>query len=343
VNPPPSKQQVPPPAPFTELVDLASARLGGVTLHASDEFFAPKENLLKPEPAIFKPHEYTDRGKWMDGWESRRKRVLGHDWCAIRLGAPGVIHGINVDTAHFIGNFPPFCWVEATDQMPDALGEGVEWHEIVPRSRLRGGAENLLPVGDRRRFTHVRLNIEPDGGVARFRVHGVVVPDWSTHQQTGGRVDLASVLHGGTVVTCNDMFFGPKDNLILPGRGTSMADGWETRRRREPGNDWIVMRLGLPGCIRALEIDTAFFKGNFPESCSLEACRGPLDPAHVDRAGWETVLPRTPLQADHLNKFDSELVPQAATRVYDHVRLSIYPDGGVSRLRVWCDPDWDEA
>ncbi len=343
VKSPTSKPNVTLRVPFTELVDLASARLGGEALHATDDFFAPKENLLKPGAAIFLPHEYTDRGKWMDGWESRRKRVTGHDWCVVRLGAPGVIYGINVDTAHFLGNFPPFCWLEATDQTPDALGEGVEWYEIVPRSRLRGGAENLFPVTDGRRFTHVRLHIEPDGGVARLRVHGIVKPDWSTHQQTGGRVDLAAVLHGGTVVACNDMFFGPKDNLIMPGRGESMADGWETRRRREPGNDWIVLRLGLPGRIRTVEIDTAHFKGNFPESCSLEACRGPLAVAHMDRAAWEMILPRTPLQADHIHKFDSELVRDVATRVYDHVRLSIYPDGGVSRLRLWCDPAWDEA
>src|SRR5262249_35737221 len=220
--------------PFTERVDLASARLGGQALYATDDFFAPKENLLKPGPAVFLPHEYTDRGKWMDGWESRRKREPGHDFCVIRLGAPGVIHGVDVDTAHFLGNYPPWCWVEATDALPDERGDGARWQEIVPRSGLRGGAENLFSVDSARRFTHVRLHIEPDGGVARFRVHGVVVPDWHALRAASALVDLAAILNGGTVLTCNDMFFGPKDNLLQPGRGTSMADGWETRRRREP-------------------------------------------------------------------------------------------------------------
>jgi allantoicase len=332
-----------PRAPFTEHVDLASARLGGKALVASDDFFAPMDNLLKPEPPVFKPHEYTERGKWMDGWESRRKRVPGHDWCVIRLGTPGIVHGIVVDTAHFLGNYPPFCWLEATDATPDAHGGGVGWHEIVPRSPLRGGCENLFPVADGRRFTHVRLHIEPDGGVARLRVHGVVVPDWEALRASGALVDLASVLNGGSVVTCNDMFFGPKDNLILPGRGASMADGWETRRRREPGNDWIVLRLGRAGRVRRVEIDTAHFKGNFPDGASLEGCRcgaAGLAP-EATRAGtdvaWRPILPRTPLAADHVHTF--EIAPPS--HVVDHVRLSIYPDGGVSRLRVWCEPDWE--
>jgi len=333
-----------PPVPFTELVDLASARLGGEALATSDDFFAPMANLLKPEPAVFKPHEYTDRGKWMDGWESRRKRVPGHDWCVVRLGAAGVIHGIDIDTAHFLGNYPPYAWVEATDASPDAQGGGVVWHEIVPRSPLRGGAQHLFPVTDARRFTHVRLHIEPDGGVARLRVHGVVVPDWAVLRAGGGLVDLAAVVNGGTVVTCNDMFFGPKDNLIQPGSGTSMADGWETRRRREPGNDWIVLRLGRAGSIRRIEIDTAYFKGNFPESASLEGCRrgdAALD-AELARTGtdiaWQPILPRTRLEADRVHTF--EIAPGAP--MVDHVRLNIFPDGGVSRLRLWCEPDWQE-
>jgi allantoicase len=320
--------------PFTTLLDLASERLGGSVLFATDDFFAPKENLLKPGPAVFVPGRYTDRGKWMDGWESRRKREPGHDWCVIRLGVPGAIHGVNLDTAHFLGNFPPFAWIEAaacTDEA--AQSDAVRWTEILPRVNLRGGVENLFPIANRDRWTHLRLHIQPDGGVARCRVHGVVLPDWNALH--GNRIDLVAAVHGGTVVTCNDMFFGPKENLIMPGRAANMSDGWETRRRRTPGNDWIVLRLGHAGRIHRIEIDTAWFKGNFPESASIEGTRlgdaSPLDVAGRlrDDLAWEAILPRTKLQADHVHTFES-----APDRVVDHVRLNIYPDGGVSRLRL---------
>jgi allantoicase len=187
------------------------------------------------------------------------------------------------------------------------------------------------------------LHIEPDGGVARLRVHGLVRPDWNALRATGALVDLASVLHGGVVVTCNDMFFGPKDNLIQPGRGASMADGWETRRRREPGNDWIVVRLGRPGRVRRVEVDTAHFKGNFPDGASVEGVRrgaAGLSAAAARDPGiaWQPLLARQKLRAHEVHEFEVE-----SPAVVDHVRLSIYPDGGVSRLRLWCEPDWTAA
>jgi allantoicase len=237
---------------FTELADLAAARVGGKALVANDEFFAGKENLLKPGRGVFIPGKFTSRGKWMDGWETRRRRTPGHDWCVIRLGMPGRIHGLVIDTNHFIGNFPERASVEAAFRpgavTPKALlGPGTAWKEILPPSALRGGSENLFEIADREVHTHLRLKIYPDGGVARFRVHGEV--DGPIALRGKARVDLASILNGGLVLAASDMHFGAKDNLIMPGRSVNMGDGWETRRRRGPGHDWLILRLATLGLV----------------------------------------------------------------------------------------------
>jgi allantoicase len=275
----------------------------------------------------------------MDGWEPRRKRGPGHDWCIVRLGLPGRIAGVNVDTAHFLGNFPEYCSIEACSAAADATGERLAqapWQEILPKTRLQGGTCNLLPVASNGRWTHLRLNIFPDGGVARLRVHGIVEPDWAELKHAGKPIDLAGAAQGGVVVTCNDMFFGHKDNLLFPGRARHMGEGWETRRKRGPGHDWIIVKLGASGRVNRIEVDTHHFKGNFPESCSIDglALPGPaLSPADFrDRKdlAWKEILPRTKLQAHHQHFFDV-----ISAEKIDYVRLNIYPDGGVSRLRVY--------
>ena len=260
---------------FTELVDLASERVGGAVLYANDDFFAPKENLLKVSAPVFLEGEYTDRGKWMDGWESRRRRTPGFDWCLIRLGLPGVIRGVVVDTSFFRGNYPEQCSLEACalDGQPDAdqvLHESVEWREVLPASDLRGDAQNPFTIRDGGRTTHLRFKIYPDGGVARLRVYGEVVPDLARIRARGGRVDLAAVESGGRVLAASDMFFGHRHNLIMPGRAANMSDGWETKRRRGPGHDWVVIKLGARGRIHQAEVDTSQFKGNYPDACSLD-------------------------------------------------------------------------
>jgi allantoicase len=325
---------------FTELVDLASERLGAAVLTASDDFFAPKENLLKPSEPIFIEGKYTDLGKWMDGWESRRRRTPGFDWCLIRLGLAGRIRGIVVDTSHFKGNYPEHCSLEAcaidgvvtVEQLTDA---STVWTEVLPQSKLEGDSRNPFSIADEHRYTHLRFKIYPDGGVARLRVYGEVVPDWERLQRRGGEIDLAAVEHGGLVLSCSDMFFGHRHNLIMPGRALNMSDGWETKRRRGPGHDWTVIRLGKRGRLRRIEVDTAHFKGNFPESCSLEGCDAPLEAA-ADPASasieWKEILPRTPLQAHTRHFFEDEIKDAGALT---HLRFNIYPDGGVSRLRAF--------
>ncbi|MEB3196219.1 MAG: allantoicase [Candidatus Sericytochromatia bacterium] len=328
------------PSEFTDLIDLAAERLGGAALFANDEFFAEKENLLKAGRAIFIPDKYTERGKWMDGWETRRKRGPGHDFCVIRLGVPGRIAGFDIDTQHFLGNFPEAAAVDACVASPEASGEALvtqaDWQELVPMSRLDGGSQNLFAVSDTRRFTHVRLRIYPDGGVARFRVHGEARPDWATLLASGAPLDLAAVEHGGVALLASDMFFSHRNNLIMPGRGVHMGDGWETKRRRGPGHDWVVLRLGRPGRITRAEVDTHHFKGNFPDQCAIEGASLPHDaPAEFLASlsiDWRPLLKPTALQADQVHVFTQELLPGGP---YSHIRLNIFPDGGVSRLRLF--------
>ncbi len=321
---------------FSHLVDLAAERLGGAVLIANDEFFAPKENLLKAAPAVWREGEYTDRGKWMDGWETRRRRESGHDWCIIRLGLPGIVHGVVVDTAFFRGNYPEHCSIEGTDHhvADDAqhlAAPTARWVPILPKSPLAGDTKNLFAVESRERWTHLRLNVFPDGGVARLRVHGDVVPDWTRVLKAGGWTDVAALEHGGRVIAQSDAFFGNANNMLLPGRSTHMGDGWETKRRRGPGHDWAIVRLGRPATIHRVELDTDHFKGNAPGSASLDARRAVDDAAALAESGWTPLLAQSKIQPHARHVFDEP----AAVGDVTHVRINIFPDGGVARLRLF--------
>ena len=322
---------------FAGLIDLAAERLGGKVLYATDDFFAEKGNLIKPARGIFIADKYTDRGKWMDGWESRRKRTEGHDWCIIQLATAGKIYGVDIDTNHFLGNHPPHASLEATNIPTDENidFDKAEWTEVLPKSPLQPGSQNLFEIRDKNIYTHLKLNIYPDGGVARLKVYGEVFKDWST-VDASEVINLAAVTNGAKSVLCNDMFFSHMDNLIIPGRGINMGDGWETKRNRTPGNrDWVIIRLAHKGIIEKILVDTAHFKGNYPDSCLIEGCNiaykdeNKLD---SDTIQWTTVLPQSKLSADHEHLFEDEIVNKG---LFTHVRLSIFPDGGVSRLRLW--------
>jgi allantoicase len=326
---------------FKNLVDLASERVGGAVLFANDDFFAPKENLVRQSAPVWAEGKYTERGKWMDGWESRRQRTPGFDWCLIRLGLAGRVRGVVVNTAFFRGNFPESCSIEAcvaraNADVEELTSDVTRWVEILPQSRLEGDSENPFAVTSDERFTHLRFKIYPDGGVARLRVYGEVVPDWESINRAGGLVDLAAVENGGLVVATSDEFFGHRHNLIMSGRALDMSDGWETKRRRGPGHDWCVIQLGARGTVRRVEVDTAHFKGNFPESCSLEVCARPERELAAEESykeeDWRELLPRTKLQAHTRHFFEEELKDAVEAT---HVRFRIYPDGGVSRLRLY--------
>ena len=321
---------------FTHLIDLAGERLGGAVIASNDEFFAPKEALIKASAPEWREGEYTERGKWMDGWETRRRREAGYDWCIVRLGLPGRVHGVVVDTSFFTGNFPESCSIDAiTAARGDSaasLAESTAWREVLPRTALVGNASNAFEIDEKERVTHLRLNIFPDGGVARLRVHGVVLPEWNRIAKRGGEVDLAAVENGGSVVLCSDMHYGNPQNMLYPGPSLGMHDGWETKRRRGPGHDWSVVRLGARGVIKRVVIDTSHFKGNAPGACWLEICEAGGTPVPRDTIEWEPLLDRQPLQPHTVHEFESEL---RSAGPGTHVRLSIEPDGGVARLRLF--------
>jgi allantoicase len=313
--------------PFHEWVQLEQPRLGTVVTYATDEFFGAKERLIDPQAPVWVDGKYDDHGKWMDGWESRRKRGPGHDFCVVRLGVPGVVHGVDIDTRFFTGNFPPQASIDACVSDED-VPQG-EWREVLPRTDLQGDRHHYLAVESDAIWTHLRLNIYPDGGIARLRIFGEVRSEVAASDAV---IDLAALENGGRAIACSDEHYGSMHNLNLAGRGVNMGDGWETARRRGPGNDWVILALGQAGTIEQIEIDTAHFRGNYPDRVSVAAALFPADEEVTVASGrWQTVLPESKLAMDAQHTFSSELQHRGPV---SHVLMSIYPDGGVSRLRI---------
>jgi len=336
-------------AAFTGLIDLAAIGLGGTVLGCSDDFFASANNLIEPGRGVFIDGKFTDRGKWMDGWESRRKRVPGYDWCVLELGAPGTVVGFDVDTHFFVGNSPAFVSIEGVHAARGttlAALQALEWSELLPQMPVRPDAQNLFAAAPGAPVTHVRLNIFPDGGVARFRVFGRVAAEWTPpaldHETRShvveDSVDLAAVGNGALALACSDAFFGPMNNLLLPGRAENMGGGWETRRKRisltSATHDWILIRLAARGTINTIEVDTNHFKGNYPDRCAVDGLdiSGARITDLIASPAWTPILPQAKLHADERRFFTTEVMAHQAV---SHVRLNIYPDGGVSRLRLW--------
>jgi allantoicase len=310
-------------------VDLASPRLGSEVVFATDDFFADKARLIDPAEPVFIPGKYDENGKWMDGWESRRKRSAGHDHCIVRLGKPGIIHGIEIDTRNFTGNYPPAASIEACNSGARVPESG--WQTLVAPTALKGNDRLFLSVPPGEAVTHLKLNIFPDGGVARLRVFGQVARSWST----GERADLAAMENGALPVAANDEHFGKVSNMLAPGKSRDMGDGWETRRRREPGHDWSIVALARPGRIDEIVVDTAHFKGNFPDRCFIQA----IGASDLPRASlitqsmyWPIILPEQKLSADQEHRFKAQILEHEPVKF---VRLNIIPDGGVARLRMF--------
>ena len=322
-----------------EAIDLAGRVLGATVVACNDQFFADAANLILPHPAVHDPAAFDARGKVYDGWETRRRRTPGVDWVVVRLATPGVVERVHVDTAWFRGNYPPHASVEAA-WLPgypgtDALAalDPSAWTPLVPRSDLSGDAVTTFEVSDPRRWTHVRLTIHPDGGVARLRVHGRPVPD---PELLTGTIDLLAAELGGAVVQASDEFYGTAAHLLQPGRAASMADGWENARRRDGGHDWVLFSLAAPGRVRRVEVDTSFFVGNAPGRIRL---LGTDTRSSADgRAGdWRELLDLRP-QPD-----TRHVLAVPPSPALTHLLLEAHPDGGMSRLRLWGELDEDGA
>lgn len=315
--------------------NLANPRIGAAAICASDEFFAPLARMLDPQPAIFVPGKYDANGKWMDGWETRRKRSAGHDWAVIKLRR-GRIAGFDIDTSHFTGNYAPAISIEGTltaSDEPDTLKQA-SWTPVLAATALKGNSHHLVEIANDGVWSHLRVHIYPDGGVARLRVYGHVAGAFDASDASALH-DLVALENGGRAVAWNDAHFGAVANLLLPGRGRDMGDGWETRRRREPGNDWCLIALAAPGVVEKIDVDTAHFKGNYPDRCSIQAARvdGGTEQSLVAQSMfWPVLLPEQKLAMDAGHHYANEI---AALGPITHVRLNIFPDGGVSRLRLW--------
>ncbi len=330
--------------PFQQWVDLASRRLGGQVLACNDDFFAEMENLIKASEPVFIADKYTDRGKWMDGWESRRKRLAtlengeledGSDWAVLKLGAAGRLRGFNVCTRFFAGNAPQQVKIEGciSHQAPD---DNTEWHTLVERQDVQPDSDNYIDCHNDGIYSHLRLTMFPDGGIARLRAYGQAQmnSDW---RLPGEPIDLAYVKNGARPLACSDMFFSDMSNLIMPGRGVNMGDGWETKRRRGGrDSDWMIIKLATRGNIAKVLVDTAHFKGNYPDGFALFAIDSP-DADPDENADWQTVISRQPLTADAEHFYRQQVLTQQ--QCFTHVKIAMYPDGGISRLRVYGYPD----
>ena len=321
-------------APFLRFLNLADARLGTRALSVSDDWFAEVNRLFQPTEPVWKEGVFDDNGKWMDGWESRRKRHEGYDHAVIRLGVPGIIKGVDIDTRFFTGNYPPSASLEACFLPAGDPDEHTAWQEILPAVDLQGDSHHYHPITHAQPASHLRFNIYPDGGVARLRVYGTAYRDWSK-VDAGQEIDLAAALNGGRALACSDEHFGRMSNILNPGRGENMGDGWETARRRTPGNDWVIVALGHPGEIERIVVDTLHFKGNYPDSCSLQAAfvKGGTDSQiETQSLFWRELLPSQKLSMHTEHEFCEQI---AKLGPITHVKLNIFPDGGVSRLRLF--------
>ena len=324
------------PAFARNAINLASPRLGSTTVFTTDDFFAPMARMLDDAPAVFIADKYDDHGKWMDGWESRRRRDGGHDFCIIKLGVKGVIQGVDIDTAHFTGNYPPAASIEGLLSESEPGSDAI-WQEIVPPTELGPSAHHFVPVESEQAYNYLRLHMYPDGGIARLRVYGDPVRETGSGAAT---IELSAVKNGGRIVAYNDSHYGDPWVILTEGRGLNMGDGWETRRRREPGNDWIIVELGVPGVIEKIEVDTAHFKGNYPDRCSVQAANlsgGATNAVVTQSMFWPELMGRQKLEMDDQRLFEGAAIADLGS--VSHLKLNIYPDGGISRFRVFGKAD----
>jgi len=316
---------------INNFVNLASPKLGTKVMSFSDDFFGKVSRMLNDKAPQFIEDKYDNHGKWMDGWESKRRRDGGHDWAIIKLGSPGKVYEIEIDTSFFTGNYPPFASIQGlySEKKPD---HNDDWKIILKKQKLQGDKVHNFKVNSTK-VNYIRFQIFPDGGIARLRLLGHVEIDLEKFKNK--KIELSSLNLGGKIIAYNNAHYGDVSALLTSGRGKTMGDGWETRRRREPGNDWIIIKLAKSGIIEEIEIDTAHFKGNFPDKASISAAffdeKEKVSSIIKQNKNWKEILPPTKLKADKIHRFKKII----RTDEVNYVKLNIFPDGGVSRFRVF--------
>ncbi len=316
---------------INNFVNLASSKLGTKVMSFSDDFFGKVSRMLNDKAPQFIEDKYDNHGKWMDGWESKRRRDGGHDWAIIKLGSPGKVYEIEIDTSFFTGNYPPFASIQGlySEKKPD---HNDDWKIILKKQKLQGDKVHNFKVNSTK-VNYIRFQIFPDGGIARLRLFGHVEIDLEKFKNK--KIELSSLNLGGKIIAYNNAHYGDVSALLTSGRGKTMGDGWETRRRREPGNDWIIIKLAKSGIIEEIEIDTAHFKGNFPDKASISAAffdeKEKVSSIIKQNKNWKEILPPTKLKADKIHRFKKIIRSDEV----NYVKLNIFPDGGVSRFRVF--------
>ena len=315
------------------LIDLAQSRLGSKIVYKTDEFFAPAKRIINPWPPVFKEGVFDKHGKWMDGWETRRKRKKGHDYLILKLGRPGKIHKVDIDTSYFNGNQPSKVSLDACYSKKKLPNKNSKWVNILKKSTTKPNSHHFFKIKNKSIFTHVKLNIYPDGGVARIRIYGDMIINKRFKKKV---TNLTSVLNGASPIACNNEHFGRAENILAPGMGKNMGDGWETRRSRGKNFDWLIIKFGKPGLIKKLEIDTHHFKGNYPDSCSIQTASISKDLSNKsivnNSKNWKFILNKSKLSAHKKHIFKKFLIKRSKE---NYLKINIYPDGGISRIRAF--------
>ncbi len=316
-----------------KMINLADPRIGTKVIFKTDDFFAAAHRILNIENPVFKDGLFDKHGKWMDGWETRRRRSKGFDYLILKLGKPGKIFDIDIDTTHFNGNQPTHASLEGcfSKTMPN---KKTKWISLLSKKKLGPNRNHNFKSNNKSVFNYIRLNIFPDGGVARLRLYGKI--EMEKNFLNNKTINLTSVLNGASIIGCNNEHFGRAENIIAPGKGKNMGDGWETRRSRGKNFDWLIIKFGKPGLIKKLEIDTHHFKGNYPDSCSIQTASISKDLPNKsivnNSKNWKFILNKSKLSAHKKHIFKKFLIKRSKE---NYLRINIYPDGGISRIRAF--------
>jgi allantoicase len=314
------------------LIDLAQPRLGTKVLFKTDDFFASASRIISPANPVFKEGVFDKNGKWMDGWESRRKRTDGHDYIILKLGKPGNIKKVDVDTSHFNGNQPSMVSIEGANSKSNKINQ-LKWQLLLSKKKTKANSHHYFKINSTKVFTHIKFNIFPDGGVARLKLYGTIAKSYKLRNK---KTNLASLLDGASVIACNNEHFGKAENILAPGKAKNMGDGWETRRRRGKGFDWLILNSLNGKEISKIEISTHHFKGNFPSHCSLQASYLPINKNYnkivSSSTKWKYLLKDAKLSANRVHIFRNNLMKKDKI---NFIKISIFPDGGISRFRIY--------